>query len=105
MEIEVIRADITVVDVDVVVTAANRALVGGGGVDAAVHEAAGPQLLQALRPLAPCPPGGAVITPAFDLGPAVHHIVHAVGPRWGWTSPPPSCWPPLTSRACGAATR
>ena len=85
MEIEVVQADITTVDTDVVVTAANSALVGGGGVDAAVHRAAGPQLLQALRPLAPCPPGHAVITPAFEL--RVGHIVHAVGPRWGIDEP------------------
>jgi O-acetyl-ADP-ribose deacetylase (regulator of RNase III) len=69
------------------VTAANQALVGGGGVDGAVHRAAGPALLQALRPLAPCPPGRAVITPSFDLGPPVRHVVHAVGPRYGVDEP------------------
>jgi O-acetyl-ADP-ribose deacetylase (regulator of RNase III) len=87
VEIEVRRGDITEVDAEVLVTAANSALVGGGGVDAAIHHAAGPQLLQSLRPLSPCPPGGAVITSAFDLGPAVHHVVHAVGPRWGIDEP------------------
>ena len=87
MRIEVRRADITTVEADALVTAANSALVGGGGVDGAIHRAAGPQLLQALRPLSPCPPGGAVVTPAFDLGPRVRHVVHAVGPRWGIDKP------------------
>ena len=83
MRIEVILADITTVAAEVLVTAANSALVGGGGVDAAIHRAAGPRLLQALRPLAPCPPGSAVITAAFDLPAPVRHVVHAVGPRFG----------------------
>ncbi|BEP16111.1 O-acetyl-ADP-ribose deacetylase [Acidothermaceae bacterium B102] len=87
MLIEVMQGDITRVSAEVLVTAANSALVGGGGVDAGIHRAAGPQLLQALRPLSPCPPGGAVVTPAFDLGPTVHHVVHAVGPRWGIDEP------------------
>lgn len=82
MEIEVWQGDIVRADVDVIVTAANHALVGGGGVDGAVHKAAGPELLAALRPLASCPPGQAVITPAFALGPRVSHVVHAVGPRY-----------------------
>ncbi len=79
MRIEVVRADITRVDVDVVVTAANTALRGGGGVDGAVHRAAGPELVRASRALAPCPPGSAVRTPAFGLAP-VRWVVHAVGP-------------------------
>lgn len=87
MDISVVLADITSVPVDVVVTAANAPLIGGGGVDGAVHRAAGPELLQALRPLAPCPVGGAVITPSFRLGPAVRHVVHAVGPRYGIDEP------------------
>jgi O-acetyl-ADP-ribose deacetylase (regulator of RNase III) len=87
MEIALVRGDVTEADVDAVVTAANRSLVGGGGVDAAVHRAAGPQLLRALRPLAPCPAGQAVITPAFDLGPHITHVVHAVGPRYGHDEP------------------
>jgi O-acetyl-ADP-ribose deacetylase len=85
--IEVIQGDITKVDADVIVTAANQRLAGGGGVDGAVHRAAGPELLKALRPLAPCPPGEAVITPAFGLGPRVRHVVHAVGPRHGVDEP------------------
>ncbi len=88
MEIEIIEGDITTVEADAIVTAANSELMGGGGVDGAVHRAAGPGLLLALRPLAPCPPGGAVITPAFDLAPRVRHIIHAVGPRYGIDEPP-----------------
>lgn len=87
MEIEVVRGDIVRMDVDVIVTAANKALAGGGGVDGAVHRAAGPELLAALRPLAPCPPGSAVVTPAFGLGPRVSWVVHAVGPRYGIDEP------------------
>jgi O-acetyl-ADP-ribose deacetylase (regulator of RNase III) len=79
MRIELVRGDITAEQVDAIVTAANSALRGGGGVDGAVHQAAGPELLKACRPLAPCPPGSAVITPAFDLAP-VQWVIHAVGP-------------------------
>lgn len=81
MNLTVVRGDITRQSVDVVVTAANTALRGGGGVDGAVHAAAGPRLLQACRPLAPCPAGSAVITPAFDLAP-VQWVIHAVGPKY-----------------------
>lgn len=79
MRIELVRGDITTQDVEAIVTAANAGLRGGGGVDGAVHAAAGPQLLAACRPLAPCPAGSAVITPAFDLAP-VKWVIHAVGP-------------------------
>ena len=79
MRITVVRADITAQRVDAIVTAANVPLRGGGGVDAAVHDAAGPELLRACRELAPCPTGSAVITPAFDLAP-VRWVIHAVGP-------------------------
>lgn len=79
MRIELVRGDITTQDVDAVVTAANSALRGGGGVDGAVHAAAGPELLAACRPLAPCPAGSAVVTPAFGLAP-VRWVIHAVGP-------------------------
>jgi len=87
MHIEVIAGDITGVAAEVLVTAANSPLVGGGGVDGAIHRAAGPELLRALRPLAPCPPGAAVITPAFGIPLPVQHIVHAVGPRFGVDDP------------------
>ena len=76
-----VRADVTTQPVDAVVTAANQALRGGGGVDAAVHRAAGRELVRASRALAPCPTGSAVVTPAFDLAP-VRWVVHAVGPRY-----------------------
>ena len=81
MHITLVRGDICTQDVDAVVTAANEPLRGGGGVDHAVHKAAGPRLLRALRPLAPCPSGSAVITPSFDLSPA-NWVIHAVGPRY-----------------------
>ena len=79
MKITVVRGDITQQDVDAIVTSANIPLRGGGGVDAAVHAAAGPELLRACRALAPCPAGSAVITPAFKLAP-VRWVIHAVGP-------------------------
>ncbi len=79
MKITVVWGDITRQDVEAVVTAANTKLRGGGGVDGAVHAAAGPRLLQASLALAPCPPGGAATTPAFDLAP-VRWVIHAVGP-------------------------
>ena len=79
MEITLVRGDITEQQVDAIVTAANEQLLGGGGVDGAVHAAAGPRLLEACRPLAPCRPGQAVVTPAFDLAP-VRWVIHAVGP-------------------------
>jgi O-acetyl-ADP-ribose deacetylase (regulator of RNase III) len=78
--IEIVMADITTLDVDVIVNAANSALSGGGGVDGAIHRAAGPSLVQASRALAPCPPGEAVITPGFAL--RARYVVHAVGPVW-----------------------
>jgi len=87
MQIDVVVADITTVRAEVLVTAANSALAGGGGVDGAIHRAAGPELLRALRPLAPCPAGAAVITPAFGLLAPVQHIIHAVGPRYGVDEP------------------
>ncbi len=87
MELSVIRGDITTAPVEAIVTAANQQLAGGGGVDAAVHRAAGPALLTACRALAPCPPGRAVITPGFDLPAPIAWVVHAVGPRYGIDEP------------------
>lgn len=89
MEIELVLGDITAIDVDAIVTAANAKLRGGGGVDGAVHRAAGRQLLAALRPLAPCAVGHAVVTAAYGLTPPVRHVVHAVGPRYGIDEPAP----------------
>jgi len=87
MHIEVVTGDIVGVQAEVLVTAANAGLRGGGGVDGAIHRAAGPALLEALRPLAPCPIGGAVITPAFRIPLPVRFVVHAVGPRYGRDEP------------------
>ncbi|MBL6456987.1 O-acetyl-ADP-ribose deacetylase [Belnapia sp. T6] len=75
-----VQADITTLDVDAVVTAANEGLRGGGGVDGAVHRAAGPELLAACRKLGGCPTGEARITPGFRL--KARHVIHAVGPVW-----------------------
>ncbi|MEU8411895.1 O-acetyl-ADP-ribose deacetylase [Amycolatopsis japonica] len=80
--IEVVRGDITEENVDAVVTAANESLLGGGGVDGAVHRAAGPRLAGAGAAIGPCPPGDAMATPAFDLDPPIHHVIHTVGPVW-----------------------
>lgn len=81
MIIEVVRGDITTIPVDAVVTAANRRLVGGSGVNGAIHAAAGPELLRASSALAPCPAGMAVVTPAFGLTTA-RWVVHTVGPKY-----------------------
>ena len=80
--IEVVLGDITVQDVDAIVTAANQSLLGGGGVDGAIHRAAGPRLAEAGAAIGPCEPGDAMATPAFDLDPPVRHIFHTVGPVW-----------------------
>ena len=78
--ISVVRADITTLDVDAIVNAANSSLAGGGGVDGAIHRAAGPELVRASVALAPCLPGDAVITPGFAL--RARYVIHAVGPIW-----------------------
>jgi O-acetyl-ADP-ribose deacetylase len=80
--IEVVLGDITTQDVDAIVTAANQSLRGGGGVDGAVHRAAGPRLAAAGAAIGPCQPGDAMATPAFDLDPPVRHVIHTVGPVW-----------------------
>jgi len=74
--------DIVDEQVDAIVTAANESLLGGGGVDWAVHQAAGPRLAQAGAAIAPCDPGDAKATPAFNLDPPVRYVIHTVGPVW-----------------------
>jgi O-acetyl-ADP-ribose deacetylase len=80
MPMRALLADITTLDVDAFVTAANDRLAGGGGVDGAVHRAAGPELLAACRRIGGCPTGEARITPGFRL--EARHVIHAVGPVW-----------------------
>ena len=84
--IEVVRGDITQLDVDAIVNAANERMLGGGGVDGAIHRAAGPQLYDAclavpeVRPDVRCPTGQSRITPGFNL--RARYVIHTVGPVW-----------------------
>lgn len=80
MEIQAICGDITKLETDIIVNAANKTLLGGGGVDGAIHRAAGPELLEACRAFHGCETGEARITPGFRL--SARYVIHTPGPVW-----------------------
>src|SRR4030088_96147 len=100
----VVAADITPLVVDAIVNAANSALRGGGGVDGAIHRAAGRELLQACRAIGGCPTGEVRVTPGFRL--KAKHVIHTVGPVWhGGRDGEPELLASAYRAALGAAER
>src|ERR1700692_1187063 len=94
--IEIVEGDITRLDVDAVVNAANKTLQGGGGVHGAIHRAAGPELRAACAALGGCEAGEAKITPGFRL--PARYVIHTVGPVWGAASGARiACWRAATA--------